>query len=92
MKIKIHGQAVLIHDNEGKLLQAFSYDTCLAARSPKGTAIVNVTSFSVTTSKHQSKVWDALGTERTIRVKAPMNAEPADLVRLASEVVNGGAS
>lgn len=55
MKTKTNGALTTVCDNNGHVVLATSYDTCLLA-SKGGITVLNVTKYSTTTTRHQNKV------------------------------------
>ncbi len=55
MKTKTNGNLTTVCDNDGNVVLATSYDTCLLVRQGD-TTVLNVTKYSHTTTCHQSVV------------------------------------
>lgn len=55
MKTEKQGNLTTLCDNDGHVVSATSYDTCLLV-CKSGIVVLNATKYSVTTSKHQGKV------------------------------------
>lgn len=68
MKTTKQGNFTTVCDNNGQMVLATSYDTCLLAR--KGAAVVlNDTKYSVTTSRHQNKLAGMLDASNVLIVR-----------------------
>jgi hypothetical protein len=70
MKTKIvrNGNLKRIYSESGKLLEAWSYATCIAVRG-SGCVVLNITKYSVTTSKQVSRyLYKDLMNEHVIKV------------------------
>lgn len=55
MRTETNGALTVVRDNNGDVVLATSYDTCLLA-SKDGVVVFNATKYSSTTSRHQGKV------------------------------------
>lgn len=67
---------------EGRLHSAYSYDTCVFARTPEGKGVLNRTKYSPTTSKQITvRVMPLIQRERFLFVKdVPINATQKDVI------------
>ncbi len=65
----------------------WSYSTCIAARAPDGSIVINDTRYSVTTTRHQTAAMVATtGRNRTLIAQMPRGASYKDLIAVAATI------
>ena len=83
MKTKTNGNLTTVCDNDGNVVLATSYDTCLLVRQGD-TTVLNVTKYSHTTTCHQSVVRGMILADTILRVDdCPRGVDGAELLTLA---------